>query len=294
MVGPSEFDSVLSRPRSGTKQAISRQTQHVVPSRQCEELPSPGPVGIDHYAGLPAFGLLQHAAEQLPHRDAVVYGEKRWTFRDINGDSVRAAAMLQRLGVAPGDRVGILLPNVPEYIIAANAIWRAGGIVLAISPLMVAAEVKQLLEKTKCRFVIGLDLLSSLLPRESSDVLTTLLVSIRKHLPSHEQLGYLLKRGYQQLTHRPDPKTNRVGWFWDEMDRQHAANGSTVRAWQPITITPETDPAYILPTGGTTGDPKAVTLSHQNLVANAWQQYEWTQRSFGEEVMLGVLPFFHS
>lgn len=249
--------------------------------------------GIDSFEGLPAFGLLQHAAEQAPDRTAIVYGQQSWTYRDLNDDSVRCAAMLQRLGVRPGDRVGLLLPNVPEFVIAANAIWRAGGIVLAISPLMVESEVKSLLEKTKCRHVICLDLLSSLLPSSPSEnerevtARTTLLVSIRKHLPAHEQLGYLLKRGYQWLRQRPAGAGNRVGWFWEEI--------STIeRAWQPITIDPVSDPAYILPTGGTTGNPKAVTLSHQNMVANAWQQYEWTKCSFAKETMLGVLPFFHS
>jgi long-chain acyl-CoA synthetase len=200
--------------------------------------------------------------------------------------------MLQRLGVRPGDRVGLLLPNVPEYIIAANAIWRAGGIVLAISPLMVASEVAAILKKTKCRHVVCLDLLSSLLPDSPDgdlqiDQRTTLLVSIRKQLPAHEQLGYLLKRGYQWLRHRGVANRNRVGWFWEEI-------ATVEKAWQPITIDPASDPAYILPTGGTTGSPKAVTLSHQNMVANAWQQYQWTRCSFGEETMLGVLPFFHS
>ncbi|QDV45040.1 Long-chain-fatty-acid--CoA ligase [Stieleria neptunia] len=250
--------------------------------------------GLSSYRNCPAFGLLQHAAEQLPDRLALIYGNARWTYRDLNSDAVRAAAMLQRLGVRPGDRVGLLLPNVPEYIIAANAIWRAGGIVLAISPLMVPGEVDALLRKTKCRHVICLDLLSNLLPDSSSKepgrespLRTTLLVSIRKQLPAHEQLGYLIKRGYQWLQARPQSSSNRVGWFWEEI--------STIeRAWQPITIDPASDPAYILPTGGTTGSPKAVTLSHQNLVANAWQQYVWTRRSFGEETMLGVLPFFHS
>ena len=186
--------------------------------------------------------------------------------------------------------MGLLWPKVPEYIIAGNAMWRAGGIVLAICPLMVAREVAAILEKTKCRHVICLDLLSSLLPdSEASDIdqRTTLLVSIRKHLPAHEQLGYLLKRGYQWLRQRPVGNRCRVGWFWEEI-------ATVKKAWQPITIDPVSDPAYILPTGGTTGSPKAVTLSHQNMVANAWQQYEWTRRSFGEETMLGVLPFFHS
>ncbi|MCD0459920.1 AMP-binding protein [Roseiconus lacunae] len=246
--------------------------------------------GLDHYRDVPAFGLLQHAAEQLPMRHAIVYGDDRWTYLDLNADSIRAAAMLQRLGVSPGDRVGLLLPNVPEFIISANAVWRAGGIVLAISPLMVASEVQSLLEQTKCKYVICLDVLSHLLADgTTTDGVdrTTLLVSIRKHLPAHQQLGYLLKRGYQWLRHRPGGHGSRVGWFWEEINQVD-------RSWQPISIDPQYDPAYILPTGGTTGLPKAVTLSHQNMVANAWQQYAWTDRSFGREIMLGVLPFFHS
>ena len=248
--------------------------------------------GLSDYHRLPAFGLLQHAAEQLPMRDAIIYGDHRWSYRDLNADSIRAAAMLQRLGVRPGDRVGLLLPNVPEYIISANAIWRAGGIVLAISPLMVAGEIRALLAKTKCKHVICLDVLSPLLAAGADDAhqaspQTTLLVSIRKHLPAHLQLGYLLKRGYQRIRHRPSGGDRQIGWFWEEVNQLD-------RSWQPITIDPAFDPAYILPTGGTTGDPKAVTLSHQNMVANAWQQYMWTDQSFGRETMLGVLPFFHS
>ena len=254
----------------------------------------PIPQGISSYRGLPAFGLLQHAAEQLPDRQAIIYGTDCWSYRDLNADAIRAAAMLQRLGVRPGDRVGLLLPNVPEFIIAANAVWRAGGIVLALSPLMVTDEVAALLQRTRCRHVICLDLLSELLAgnddesfRADEQAMTTLLVSIRKKLPAHRQLGYLLKRGFQWLKHLPDHQSHRVGWFWEEI-------ATVERAWQPISITPASDPAYILPTGGTTGQPKAVTLSHQNMVANAWQQYVWTQCSFGKETMLGVLPFFHS
>lgn len=251
--------------------------------------------GISDFRGVPAFGLVQHAAEQLPNRDAIIYGDDRWSYRDLNSDTIRAAAMLQRLGVRPGDRVGLLLPNVPEYIIAACAIWRAGGVVLAISPLMVASEVGELLKRTKCRHVICLDLLANLLPDKVAEDgrvggHTTLLVSIRKHLPAHQQLGYLLKRGWQWLNNRGSYvplSSNRVGWFWDEIQ-------TIERAWQPINIDPASDPAYILPTGGTTGRPKAVTLSHQNMVANAYQQYLWTRRSFGQEKMLAVLPFFHS
>ena len=57
--------------------------------------------GVATYRDYPAFGLLQHAAEQLPDRDALIYGGERWSYRDLNSDTVRCAAMLQRLGVRP-------------------------------------------------------------------------------------------------------------------------------------------------------------------------------------------------
>ena len=129
---------------------------------------SRSPHGLRSYQDVPAFGVLQHAAEQLPDRIAIVYGDRVWSYDQLNRDTIRAAAMFQRLGIRPGDRVGILLPNVPEYIIAANAIWRVGGIAIAISPLMVAEEVHKLLKNTGCRHVVCLDMLSHLVDEDAT------------------------------------------------------------------------------------------------------------------------------
>ncbi len=301
------------------------------------------PAGIEHYAGLPAYELLRHAAAKLPQRTAICYGQRRWSYERANYDAVRCAAMFQRLGLRRGDRVGILLPNVPEFIIATNGVWRAGGIVVALSPLMPAAEVRRMIELTGCRFVVCLDMLSQLVSADQASprnqladsggdarqharllgdthqdngdgyrsngdghgrhdappanagaavgatphaVEMTLLVSIREHLPALQQLGYLWMR-HHNTGHWSLPSGPGVSWFWEQVDQ-------TQREFDPVAIDPRRDPAYILPTGGTTAQAKAVTLSHQNLVANAWQQYVWTGRSFGNETMLAVLPFFHS
>ncbi|QDT03634.1 Long-chain-fatty-acid--CoA ligase [Rubripirellula lacrimiformis] len=248
-----------------------------------ERASGPRPTGITSYRDLPAYGVLQHAAEQIPTRPAIVYGDLVWNYGRLNYDSIRVAALLQRMGVRPGDRVGILLPNVPEYVIAANAIWRCAAVAIAISPLMVAEEISALLSRTKCRIVISLDMLSDVIVDPS---IHRLLVSLRQHLPSLYQLGYLWARR-TRTGHWTLPTGPRCQWLWQQVDR-------TTNRWQPITIDCANDPAYILPTGGTTGTPKAVTLSHTNLVANAWQQYQWTGCSFARETMLAVLPFFHS
>ena len=260
--------------------------------RTCSSHPQPATAseptvsGLTQYRGVPAFGLLQHAAEQVPNRDALRYDDEIWSYKELNDATIRCAALFQSLGIKPGDRIGILLPNVPEFIIAANGAWRAGAVVVALSPLMVADEVEKLVRHTDCKVVVSLDLLSHLCEGAKSVIKHMLHVSIRKHLPGYKQLGYLWMR-HRHTGHWTLPSTETSSKFWDAMEK-------TTTRWRPITIDPLRDAAYILPTGGTTGVPKAVTLSHTNLVANAWQQYVWTNESFGTEVMMAVLPFFHS
>ncbi|MEM9366249.1 MAG: AMP-binding protein [Planctomycetota bacterium] len=241
------------------------------------------PAGLRDFQGLAAYGLLDHAAKLVPRRNALVFGDQSFCYEELYQKTIDVAATLQRLGLQPGDRVGILLPNVPEYVIALNAVWRAGGVAVAISPLMVADEVAALVSKTNCSLVITLDLLSGLTSTSDADLL---LVSLRDHLPSWARLAYrweLHKRTGQWSI----PDDTRHRWLWDEVT-------GTKQPFQSVEFDPASTPAYILPTGGTTGSPKAVVLSHQNLVANAWQQYLWTRRSFANETMLAVLPFFHS
>ncbi|MEZ6132729.1 MAG: AMP-binding protein [Planctomycetaceae bacterium] len=268
------------------------------------------PVGVPRrlaYPNMPAWGLLDRAASLIPGRAACVYNSVEWTWEELNLAAIRTAAALHNMGVEPGDRVGVLLPNIPEYIIALNGIWRADAIAVALSPMAVPEEVDRMLEATDCKVVICLDMLVSLISGEHRPK-KTLLVSLRPQLPLFEQLGYLFLRkrrtGLWWMS-----ATEHVGWFWEEISLEcddssslpltsleSAVDGqgeiqigdkSTHSKWA-------TAPAYILPTGGTTGEPKAVTLSHRNMVANAWQQYYWAGAAVGQEKLLAVLPFFHS
>lgn len=289
------------------------------------------PVGVPRrlrYPNIPAWGLLARAARLMPGRLACHYNDIEWTWEELNLDSVRAARALIRLGVQPGDRVGILLPNIPEYVIALNGIWRAGGIAVALSPLSVPEEIDRMLAASGCRVVICLDMLAALIsgPNRPDQ---TLFVSLRPRLPLFEQLGYIFLRR-RRTGHWWLSANEHVGWFWDELMSDDESPGAAVgesqvvpeilkkRAGRPFDKSdaghtptsvesgstdprlgiPEPNwaerPAYILPTGGTTGEPKAVTLSHTNLVANAWQQYYWAGASVGRETFLSVLPFFHS
>jgi long-chain acyl-CoA synthetase len=233
----------------------------------------------------PAWGLLARAAELVPDRVATEFLNRSLTYREVDEASMRLANWLQQHGIRGGDRVGLLLPNSPEYLIALNGVWRAGGVVVAISPLATSHDVAELLELTECRTVVCLDALSGLLS-ESVGVEQTLLTSLYEYLPSWQRLGYLAARWHRtgKMLTVADEKHH---WLWDAI----RSSNDTI---SPIETVVTHDPAYILSTGGTTGNPKAVTLSHHNIVANAWQQMVWAGATMGVEKMLAVLPFFHS
>ena len=236
------------------------------------------------YPKIPVSGLLDRAADLIPNHAACVYFNHSWTYRQLQIDATRLAKWFQEHGLRKGDRVGVLLPNVPEYLVALNAIWKAGGIVVSISPLSVAEEVTALMQLTDCRMVISLDVLSGLLAG-TTGIEHTLFVSLRDHMPMWKRPGYVFAL-WQKTGHMFLPSDKSHTWFWSAI--QHVDGEPT-----DVEIDVVDDPAYILSTGGTTGNPKAVTLSHRNLVANAWQQMHWAGATLGKESMLAVLPFFH-
>jgi len=100
------------------------------------------------YPKEPVWWLLDHAARQFPHRTAVRYFRETLTYEQLYERARRAAALFRTLGVHPGDRVGLLLPNLPEYLIAAYGVWLAGGVVVSLSPLSVAVEIDGMIQAT--------------------------------------------------------------------------------------------------------------------------------------------------
>src|SRR5262245_55788473 len=116
-----------------------------------------------NYPPEPVHWLLEEAARRSPTRVACRYYRQEVNYSQLLDQSRRMAAVLRARGLGPGERVGILLPNVPEYLIALFGTWMAGGVSVPLNPLMVAEEVAALLKSTSCRFVVGLDLLLHLL-----------------------------------------------------------------------------------------------------------------------------------
>ncbi len=198
----------------------------------------------------------------------------------------RTAHLLVRLGVQPGDRVGLLLPNVPEFLSSLNGVWMAGAAAVAISPLSVPEEVSALVAATGCKTVISLDVLAPLLWEGSNQPEAVVLTTLQDRLAVWQRPLYWFAR-QRRFMGSAARRQGRSLWLEDELTRSDAT-------FTPIAPQTVDDPAFLLATGGTTGRPKAVVLSHRNLVAQATQLQAWAGAKMGGESMLAVVPFFHS
>ncbi len=238
------------------------------------------------YPAIPAFGLLEHSAAEFPDRDACIHLGHKLTYRQLREMARRTAQRLVQFGVRQGDRVGILMPNMPEFLAALNGIWIAGAAPVAISPLSVSEEISALVSATGCRVVIALDVLAPLIWRASVQPEITILTTLTNRLSGWKKLAYraeVLRRRLFNLRNR----RGRTYSFESEL-KEADPNFEPVR--------PESldGPAFLLATGGTTGRPKVVSLSNRNLVANATQIHAWAGTQMGNDSVLAVVPFFHS
>jgi long-chain acyl-CoA synthetase len=220
------------------------------------------------------------------HFACTLYG-RGTTFAELNERAHRFAAALAARGARKGRFVGLLLPNIPEYLVALQAVWLTGATALQLSPLMVAEEVGHWLATTGCHIVVTLDLLAPAVAGslKRGPLEHIFLTSLARRMAMWRGMLYRFERlrrnGYFRLPN--DANRHR---FEAALHCEPLAEGAAV--------VPEEDVAVLAPTGGTTASPKAVMLTHRNLVANAMQLRNWCGGLDGQESILGVLPFFHA
>jgi long-chain acyl-CoA synthetase len=236
---------------------------------------------------IPVQGLLEGAAQRFPKRPVCTIFGRATTYESMMDQVRRLATALRDLGAGRGRRVGMLLPNSPEYLVAMHAAWATGATVLQLSPLMVPEELQKWISKTDCHIVVTLDLLAPALAGfvARGPLEHVVVTSLAERLATWKSWLYRVKRVQQHGAIRLRDGTH-VHVF-DHLIRTNPRN-------MEVHFHPEDDIALMSPTGGTTGSPKIVMLTHRNLVANAMQLRAWSRGEEGVENVLGVLPFFHA
>src|SRR5438132_68038 len=237
------------------------------------------------YPKVPVYHFLEENARQFPHHAAVLVAAKNFssvlTYRQIEHLANRFANGLIWLGIKPGDRVAVQLPNLPQFIVGFYGALKAGAVIVPTNPLYKAHDLSTVLKDSGARAILTLP---RFMPALGEVVAGTGLESI------------IVTEPYDFF---PFPWKQLAWWrFWKEL---RPAGGlrlpALLRSASPrppgVKVTPD-DLAVLQYTGGTTGVPKGAMLTHRNLVANFTQMRSWlTDLKEGEERFLSVAPFFH-
>ena len=235
--------------------------------------------------------FLERAAADHPHAPALIFFNRRLTYRQLKNHVDRFATALERLGVTKDSRVAIQLPNLPQTVIAYYATLSLGAQVVLTNPLYTPRELEHQWSDAGCRVAIVMDALYASRIRAVRDRLPIeqyVIASIPEYMrfPMNVLARFKLSRTDPPRSVRVAPESG-VHFF-----------GRLIRntAPEPLKTRPVPDDLAVLQyTGGTTGVSKGAMLTHRNLAANLQQTVAWfTGTKRGHEVMLTAIPLFHS
>jgi long-chain acyl-CoA synthetase len=243
---------------------------------------------LEPYPSDTLIDYLGRLAASHGDRAAVLFKGARLTYRQLEDASNAFAASLITSGVKPGDRLAVVLPNCPQFLIAEFGAWKAGAVVVALNPTYSERELEHALEAMRVETVVTMTLFYERVSRVRgrTRVRSVIATSIKDYLPPLLRLLFTVFKEKKE-GHRI---TLRAGDVWlQDLLKQH--RGAVRPA---ITVGPD-DPAVILSSGGTTGTPKGVVGLHRHYVAAGMQLYEWTKsaKKPWTDVIMLPLPLFH-
>lgn len=236
----------------------------------------------------PLHMYLQEAASQYPEKKALHFLGKDITYAELDRKVRQFANYLRKLGLEKGDRVAIMLPNCPQGVIGYYGTLLAGGVVVQTNPLYTERELEYQLHDSGAKIILCLDIVFPKVSnvQSSTNIEHVIVTRIADYLPFPKNLLYpfVQKKQTNLVVHVKESENIHV---WKSIERAEDAAVD-------VPCDPEEDLALLQYTGGTTGFPKGVMLTHKNLVSNTRMGMHWLYNCrAGEEVLLGVLPFFH-
>jgi long-chain acyl-CoA synthetase len=246
------------------------------------------PASLDYPETTLAEILTRTAAHFGNHPALLFYGASI-RYSELESLAHRFASALLRLGVRKGQRVALMLPNIPQMVIAYYGTLRIGAVVVATNPLYREHELETQLRDSGAETLVVLDQFFPVASRVHAFATTQLkriiVCGVRDYLPFPKNLLYPIKA----MIEKQRVRVKRSPPVYDFIDIVHRENDDPIDAH----ITPD-DIAALQYTGGTTGTPKGAVLTHRNLVVNAAQCRAWLSvRDEGVERLLAAIPFFH-
>jgi long-chain acyl-CoA synthetase len=251
----------------------------------------PAEIDVNQYASLVA--LLDESFRRYADRTAYTFMGKAITFGQVDDASRAFAAWLQAQGLVKGDRVAVMMPNVPQYPVAVAAILRAGLVVVNVNPLYTPRELEHQLKDSGAKAIVVIENFASVLAQVLAAVPTKTVVLASMGdmlgLPKALIVNYVVRKVKKLV-----PTFDIAG----AVRFNDAIAEGRGKPFKPATVGPD-DIAVLQYTGGTTGVSKGAVLLHRNLVANILQAEAWYQPALkkipaGEQVVtICALPIYH-
>jgi len=265
--------------------------------------------------------FLENSAARYSDKVAVILGDKRVTYRDLNARADSLATCLQANGIAKGDRIALLLENGIDYIIAYYATLKAGAVAAPLNPglkpdglqdLLANLEPSAIISSFKCERLLkavnlaalNLKLLVIRSPKQSWANAPCTVATLEDCLDLISDLGVVGSRSWvdnnkRPTTHNPQPFSNPQPTAHHPRSLTNSINPTnptnptnSINSKNPINSINSSDLASIIYTSGSTGHPKGVMLSHANIVANTTSICQYLAISH-TDIQMVVLPFFY-
>ncbi|MHB1167135.1 MAG: long-chain-fatty-acid--CoA ligase [Carboxydocellales bacterium] len=220
------------------------------------------------YPDISMTEVLYQRAKDYPDNTAIIFADQQINYRTLAGMVSALANALQNQGIQKGDRIALMMPNCPQFVIAYFAIFQVGGIVVQTNPMYLERELEYQLKDSGAK---GIMLLDMLLPR---------ILAVQ----ANTQVNLVISAAFG-----PRQETLPEGVLdFGELMKKYPGQPT------PVVVDNRNDVVLLQYTGGTTGSSKGVMLTHSNLMANMLQVKEWfLGQGPGQECIMGVLPFFH-
>ncbi|MFD9624975.1 long-chain-fatty-acid--CoA ligase [Peribacillus muralis] len=241
------------------------------------------------YEDKPLYSFLKESAEEFPDKVSIHFQGKELTYREVYESSLKFADYLKSIGLQKGERVAVMLPNCPQGVISFFGILMAGGVVVQTNPTYTERELEYQMKDSGAKMILVMDIL---FPRVTAVASRTniehiIVTAIKEYLPFPKNIIYpfIQKKQYGIVVKVEHAGNHHL--FTEIMKRNVHEEVA-----EPIDV--NEDLALLQYTGGTTGFPKGVMLTHKNLLANTKMCNAWLYRNRrGEERILAILPFFH-
>ncbi len=240
------------------------------------------------YPPVPLHYYLEEAARKNPDSACTIFRGARISYSEMNAVTSRLAAGLVELGIKKGDRVGIFMRNIPQFVMAYFAILKLGAVVVATNPQYTAREIEYQLNDAGVEVMLVMSnyyhLLKAVQPKTA--VRSLVVTNLKETLPPVQAFLYSLTKEKQEGSRVQ--LADGDYWMKDLIERHSPQD------LPEVDVTPD-DVALFQYSGGTTGISKGAVALHRNLVANTLQFRSWiTNTEEGKDVLLMAIPLYHA